>query len=640
VKPTSESGREADSREKLGTLVSESNGALSAPVPGAVATVIAPLPRRLQIGSDKTKSSTLSLPPQQTFHPSPFAVLGRMVFWSYFIGGFFIRIKVTKWLRRTGTHEEARMLRETLEKMGPTAIKVGQQLSVRADLLPVEYCDELSKMLDQMPPFDFALAAPAIAKAVGHPLDEVFERVDEVPIGSASLSCVFQAKLRTGELVAVKVKRPGIAMKLFTDLKTISWLCQWAEALGFVRTGLTRNFRIELGRMLTEELDFRLEARYTEIFGRIAERHKFISAPKVYPHLSDNDVLVTEFVSGVFLNEILNALERNDSGDIQRLTARGISPKKISKRMMNIFHWEIFESLFFHADPHPANIIVRTDNTIVMIDFGSCGSISNRIKRKLLTFNRLMASEDLQGMVQNTIAMLEPLPHFDVDSFSVDLLNIYREIFIALKSKYSPWYDKCSGAMWMKVIALGRKYDVPMTLDTVRIFRASFMYDSIIYRLNPRLDPIKEFTKWSDSWNKKNRRRMERSLAVRVFGPLDGDFTRVAEINGVFEHMLDRLNNALDRPSYNFAFTIGKFAYVCTVFLKTGVVALALTLIISLVRMFTRPAMPGMQTGQEFAQSLAWTLNNKIFIACFAVYVLIAIRKILFRIQDVDVERR
>jgi ubiquinone biosynthesis protein len=226
--------------------------------------------------------------------------------------------------------------------------------------------------------------------------------------------------------VAVKVKRPGIAMKLFTDLKTISWLCQWAEALGFVRTGITRNFRIELSRMLSEELNFRLEARYTEIFGRISERHKFISAPKVYPHLSDNEVLVTEFISGVFLNEILNALERNDPDDIQRLMARGFSPKKISKRMMNIFHWEIFESLFFHADPHPANIIVRTDNTIVMIDFGSCGSISNRIKRKLLTFNRLMAAEDLQGMVQNTIAMLEPLPHFDVDSFSVDLLNIYR----------------------------------------------------------------------------------------------------------------------------------------------------------------------------------------------------------------------
>lgn len=636
----SESDLEEVSRKNPAGVAAENGAVVSAPGTAGVPTVIAPLPRRLQIGAQKKKTSTLSLPPQQTYHPSLFAVLGRMLFWTYHIGGFFIRIKVTRWLRHTGMHEEARMLRETLEKMGPTAIKVGQQLSVRADFLPVEYCDELSKMLDQMPPFDFALAAPAIEKAIEHPLAEIFERVDQEPIGSASISCVFQAKLRTGELVAVKVKRPGIAMKLFTDLKTISWLCQWAEALGFVRTGITRNFRIELSRMLSEELNFRLEARYTEIFGRISERHKFISAPKVYPHLSDNEVLVTEFISGVFLNEILNALERNDPDDIQRLMARGFSPKKISKRMMNIFHWEIFESLFFHADPHPANIIVRTDNTIVMIDFGSCGSISNRIKRKLLTFNRLMAAEDLQGMVQNTIAMLEPLPHFDVDSFSVDLLNIYREIFIALKSKYSPWYDKCSGAMWMKVIALGRKYDVPMTLDTVRIFRASFMYDSIIYRLNPRLDPIKEFTKWSDSWNKKNRRRMEGSLAARIFGPLDGDFTRVAEINGVFEHMLDRLNNALDRPSYNFAFTIGKFAYVCTVFLKTGVVALALTLVISLARMFTRPATPGVPTGQEFVQSIAWTLNDKIFIAGFAIYVLVAIRKILFRIQDVDVDRK
>jgi ubiquinone biosynthesis protein len=601
--------------------------------------VIAAIPRRRQISSPSNRTSALSLPAHETYQPSLFAVMRRLVFWTYHVGGFLLRIKMASWRRRSNLKREAGLLRQMLEQMGPTAIKVGQQLSVRADLLPVQYCDELSKMLDKVPPFDFALAKPAIEKAIGRPLAEIFERVDHVPIGSASVSCVYQAKLLNGELVAVKVKRPGIAMALFTDLKTISLMCQAAEVLGFIRSGLTRNFRIELGRMLTEELNFRLEARYTEIFGRIAERHKYISAPKVYPHLSDNEVLVTEFISGVFLNEILNALERNDPVDIHRLRARGFSPKKISKRMMNIFHWEIFESLFFHADPHPANIIVRTDNTIVMIDFGSCGSISNRIKRKLLTFNRLMAAEDLQGMVQNTIAMLEPLPHFDVDSFSIDLLNIYREIFIALKSKYSPWYDKCSGAMWMKVIALGRKYDVPMTLDTVRIFRASFMYDSIIYRLNPQLDPIKEFLKWSDSWNKKNRRRMERSLAARVLGPLDGDFTRLGEVNGIFEHMLDRLSNMLDRPSYNFAFTIGKFAYVCTVFLKTSVVGVALTLIMSLARMFTAGPVDGMPSGLELARSVEWTLNNKYFIAGFTLYLLIAVRKVLFRIQDVDIDR-
>lgn len=597
------------------------------------------LPRRVQLAAKAKKASTLALPPQQVFQPSLLAVLRRVFFWSYHIGRFLLRIKLSGWRRRTDVRAEARLLREILEKMGPTAIKVGQQLSVRADLLPAEYCDELSKMLDRVPPFEFKVAVPIIEQAAGRPLAEVFERIDHVPIGSASLACVFQAKLLTGELVAIKVKRPGIGLQLFTDLKTISWLCVGAETFGLIRTDLTRNFRLELQRMLTEELNFCLEARYTEIFRRIAKSHKHVSAPKVYAHLCSNEVLVTEFISGVFLNELLNAAEQEDPTDLHRLMALGYSPKKLSRRMMNIFHWECFESLFFHADPHPANVIVRPDNTIVMIDFGSCGSISNRIKRKLLTFNRLMAEEDLQGMVQNTIAMLEPLPHFDVDSFSIDLTNIYREIFIALKSKYSPWYDKCSGAMWMRVIALNRKYHIPMTLDTVRIFRASFMYDSIIYRLNPRLDPVKEFKRWSDAWNRRQRQRMEGTLAARMFGPLDTDFVRVSEVNGLIENTLTRLSDTLDRPSYNFAHTIGKFAYVCTVALKTLVTATAAILAVAFVRVFSGAGFSAAgASNQALIEAIGWTLNNKIFLVGLALYSLVAIRKILYRIQDIDVD--
>lgn len=618
------------------------NGELDTP-PAAVAApppapLFGPLPRRPQIAAKAKKASTLELPPQQVFQPPFVAVLRRLFIWSFHIGRFLIRIKIAGWRYRSDVRSEARMLREILEQMGPTAIKVGQQLSVRADLLPAEYCDELSKMLDRVPPVPFEVALPVIERAVKRPLAEVFERIDQVPIGSASLACVYQAKLHSGELVAIKVKRPGIGLQLFTDLKTISWLCEGAEMLGLIRGDLTRNFRLELQRMLTEELNFRLEARYTEIFRRTSKRHKYVSAPRVYADFCDNEVLVTEFVAGVFLNELLNAVEQEDPTDLHRLMARGYSPKKISRRMMSVFHWECFESLFFHADPHPANVIVRPDNTIVMIDFGSCGSVSNRVKRKLLAFNRLMAEQDLSGMVQNTIAMLEPLPHFDVDSFAIDLTNLYREIFIALKSKHSPWYDKCSGAMWMRVIALNRNYNIPMTLDTVRIFRASFMYDSIIYRLNAELDPVKEFKRWSDSANRRQRRNMEQTLAARLLGPLDNDFVRVAELNSVLESTMNRLSDTLDRPSYTFAHTIGKFAFFCTVSLKTAVTVVGLVLIIALIRFFSGAGTAPEGFGnQEFVEAIVWTVNNRFFMAGLAIYGLITIRKILFRIQDIDV---
>jgi predicted unusual protein kinase regulating ubiquinone biosynthesis (AarF/ABC1/UbiB family) len=390
--------------------------------------------------------------------------------------------------------------------------------------------------------------------------------------------------------------------------------------------------------MLTEELNFRLEARYTEIFRRVSKDHKHVSAPKVFAHLCDNDVLVTEFVSGVFLNEILHAIERGNPADLDQLLRRGFSPKKISQRMMQIFHWECFESLFFHADPHPANIIVRPDNTIIMIDFGSCGSVSSRTKRKLMEFNRHMAAEDLHAMVQNTIAMLEPLPPFDVDSFSIDLMNIYREVFFALKSKHSPWHDKCSGGTWMRVIALGQKYRIPMTLDTVRMFRASFMYDSIIYRLNPRLDPIEEFRKWAESWDKKHRRRIEGAALERILGPIDSDFTMSTEVASLLRHALDKFGNMLDKPSYNFGFTISKVAYFFTVLIKAAGMVCSLALVVSLVRMLlTYSSATGATPASEFMRALAWTLNNRLVLVGVTVYVVIAVRKILFRLEDVDV---
>src|SRR5205807_752857 len=159
----------------------------------------------------------------------------------------------------------------------------------------------------------------------------------------------------------------------------------------------------------------------------------------------------------------------------------------------------------------------------------------------------------------------EPLPHFDVDSFSIEMMNIFREVFLAHQSKNAPWYDKCSGNMWMKVIALSQKYNLPMTLDMIRIFRATFMYDSIIYRLHPGLDAQKDFCRWAKGYDRKNRQRTMRAIQARLGGPLDSDFTREIEMRDVLDNALDRFQRFLDKPSYNFGFTIGKVSYVFTV---------------------------------------------------------------------------
>lgn len=608
-----------------------------APAPPARRSVLAALPRRKATNKGAPTASSLSLPPRRQLQAPVWRAAVRVLLWVWRFLGFYLGNFRAKLKGANGPAERAVRLRVMLESMGPTAVKMGQQLSVRADLLSHEYCDELSKMLDSVPPFPVAEAIKIVEQSIGGPLDSVFETFDPEPIGSASLACVYQAKLPAGDLVAVKVKRPGIGEQLATDLTAICWLCRFAEMFGILRTGLTRNFQLELTRMLSEELDFTLEARYTEIFRRDAKKHKYVSAPRVYHDLSSFNVLVTEFVAGALLGEILYAIERKDRSALDEFIARGFDPEVIAKRMLHIFWWELFESRFFHADPHPSNIIVKPDNTLVMIDFGSCGAVSSRVRRKLTSFNRFMVTDDLNGMVQTTISMLEPLPRFDVDSFYQELLGIYREGFIAHKSKNAPWFDKCSGGMWMKVIVVSQKYHLPMTLDTVRIFRANFLYDSIVFRLHVGVDPQAEYIKFADRLDRKNRRRMVRGLLARACGPLDSDFTRQAELNQMFENAFERVKQFLDEPRYNFAFTIGKVAYVMTVMIKSLLFLVAFTLVMAGSRIAY--VFLASDTGPtSIRDALAWVFSNKLILTVLFSSALLTVRKLLMKLEDVEVE--
>ena len=184
-------------------------------------------------------------------------------------------------------------LREAIERIGGSAVKVGQQMAMRIDLLPYEYTVELAKMLDRMPTFPTKYAIDRIETVMGKPLLEVFGAFDPVPIGSASVACVFQAFLKNGDRVAVKVRRPGIGEKFVADCNALAAVLQFLEFFTIIRPGLSRNFVYEFRSMLMEELDFRKEARYTELFRSGVKEHlKHISAPRIYFELSSEDIMV------------------------------------------------------------------------------------------------------------------------------------------------------------------------------------------------------------------------------------------------------------------------------------------------------------------------------------------------------------
>jgi predicted unusual protein kinase regulating ubiquinone biosynthesis (AarF/ABC1/UbiB family) len=602
--------------------------------------VIAALPRRKLLSTNPAGMGVPTRAIQVETTVSLFGVLARMLLWI--LGYFRYRALVLRdVLRRENTiRRRAHHFRTTLERLGPTFVKLGQQLSLRADILPYEYCEELSEMLDRVEPFPSEVAVQIIERNLGKKITDVFQVFDPTPIGSASLSCVYQALLPDGQKVAVKVLRPGIRHTIAADILGLSYLMSFAELISLVRAGMTANLRYELSTMLLEECDFRREARYTELFRKEAENGKqtYLGAPRVFPEVSTDEVLVTEFVTGIFLSEILGALDRQDEAVLAQIRARGIDPRKVASNLVMAFNWETLENNLFHADPHPGNIVVREDNSVAFIDFGSCGRFGSRLKRLWRQFHHHLANEDVVGMTEVAIAMLEPLPPVFLDSFKKEVEALYWDWLYAMKSDHAEWWEKASGVMWMKFIALSQRYDVPVNIDTLKGLRVTFLFDTIVFRLCRDLDLSHEYKLYHRRAGKRARKRVQKAWLRRVTqGPSTKDYLKLEETMHMATQLSSRVQRFLDTPHHSFTLRIDKAYYVVIKVLQ--VVAFGLILHgVALIGLNIYALIMGRTL--SFWDTFFSVVSHPLYQIIPITITIVLIRKVLARLSDPDVRRR
>jgi ubiquinone biosynthesis protein len=475
--------------------------------------------------------------------------------------------------RRDSPARRATRIRRAIERIGGTFVKIGQQMSVRVDLLPMVYCDELSKMLDQVPPFATDYAIARVEAATGRPLLETFSVFDPAPIGSASVACVYQAILKNGAHVAVKVRRPEIGRLFAADLRALQWLVALGEFLTITRPGLMRHAHFELRTMLMEELDFRLEARYTDLFRRRARKrkHRFLRAPRVYFPLSTEDVLVTEFIEGVPLGAVLAAVEASDDAPRRRLAELDIDPRRVARRLIWASNFGIHESLLFHADPHPANVIVRPHSELVFIDFGSCGTYMKRERDLLARVQYAQWREDVAGMVRASIALMEPLPPIDSSELEKRAESAWWQALLATKAHGVEWWERTSAGIWISFLQVTREFEIPLNLNTLRMIRATLLYDTLAARLDPETDIFKIYRRFARARDRRDRKRARRRFfrAVRRFR---GDdmflFLERALDEGIdFAH---RVQDLVDTSRYQFAALSSKSTYAINEILAFG----------------------------------------------------------------------
>ena len=256
--------------------------------------------------------------------------------------------------------------RAMLEDLGPSFVKIGQTLSTRSEILPKAYCDELAKLQTECDPLPFEQILAALDEIYGDARGDVFDAIDPTPLGSASLAQVHKARLATGETVAVKIQRPGVKATMAQDIDIMRMVAR--QASRFMKDEQMLDLRDvveELWATFLEETDFAREAANLEEFARLNEDVAFIDCPKVYPELCGEYVLVMEYVDGIPIMAV------------DRLREAGYDLEDIGQKILDNYATQILDHGFFHADPHPGNLLIR-NGKIVYIDLGIMGRLSPR----------------------------------------------------------------------------------------------------------------------------------------------------------------------------------------------------------------------------------------------------------------------
>lgn len=256
--------------------------------------------------------------------------------------------------------------------LGPAFIKAGQALSTRPDIIPQIVLEELAQLQDQLPGFESKLAMACIEEDLENRVEDIFQHIDKEPISAASLGQVHKAILKNGEKVAVKIQRPGLREQITLDLYIVRNIAIWFKNnIGIIRSDLVALID-ELGKRVFEEMDYLNEATNAEKFKKLHDNNPKIAVPRIYRNETSRRVLTMEWIDGIKLTNII---------EVKKL---GIDPNKMIEIGVNCSLQQLIEHGFFHADPHPGNILAMKDGRLCYLDFGMMSDISQESRTGLI----------------------------------------------------------------------------------------------------------------------------------------------------------------------------------------------------------------------------------------------------------------
>lgn len=445
-------------------------------------------------------------------------------------------------------------IRMALEELGPTFIKMGQVLSTRPDLIPVDLVNELAKLQNHVPAFDFALVKSIVESEFGTPYDQLFESMENTPFASASIGQVHQAKTHNGDEVAVKIQRPGIRKTIATDLEIILHLASIMEN-NIEEAAFFKPVRIvkEFSKTIERELDYTIEAANMEMMADQFASDKTIHIPKVYREESSPRVLTMEFIKGI------------EADNLDAIDAAGLDRSVIVRRGADFIMKQIFEHGFFHADPHPGNIFITKDNIICPVDFGMTGYVDKATMEAFADIAYAIATKDFRM----TARLLCEVGEYETQP---DFAHLEKDISLFVSMHLSKTLkDINSAQMVTHMLELCTKHEVRIPPDFFLMLKSFIAIEGVSKKLDPDFDMIAHATPYVTTAKLK---KLEPSkIAREVMGlaresyklfqnlPLDaGEIIRLTKSGKLFFNIrikgLDKILNTQDQTSNRISFSI------------------------------------------------------------------------------------
>jgi ubiquinone biosynthesis protein len=387
-------------------------------------------------------------------------------------------------------------LRLLLERFGGAFIKFGQLFSMRSDILPPAYCQELSNLYDDVPPFPSSDARAIVERELKRPVDEVFADFDDRPVGAASFGQVHLVRLRGGDdegrLAVVKICRPGSDEAIAADGKLLVLLGHLVDGLSLLgRIKLVPVFK-DFVRWTKREVHYLQEGKNADHLDEQTHWNPRQRIPYVYWNLSTNKVLTMEFLEGLPVSEIIRRLEAEDPTLDDELAAIGCDRATIARNVWQSFLLSAFVGHAFHGDPHPGNLIVLPENTIGFIDFGLLGKLNEEARREQGLVLDAIARENIERLFVAVLDMMDAPRGLMVTQTYDDFHDTADTWLDACDNPGAPAAEKTMNRIVNVTMNIAREIGLVLPPNTILFLKAMLSIDSVVLRVCPAFDYKRE----------------------------------------------------------------------------------------------------------------------------------------------------